>query len=194
MNLPPAVTALWGELQQNARLRIGGWVVLLIILSYPILLLSDWKKAIQADYESVAAQKQRLEALAGRQEWVERVDAAKAVSVQMEGRLWNAESRGLAQADFQKWLDKLVKQAKINDARIRVEPAVDIAGHEGVWQTPATIEGPFDQQSFFDLLHAVEANEQLVSVEQLDILHQNKAQKQGRFTLVLKAYFRGRSE
>jgi len=184
-----AVSRVWNEWQQNPRFRLGGWIILFIMLAYLLMLLSDWEKGFSTEYRESADRLERLELLARQKEWIERADAAKAISVQMEGRFWKTTSRGLAQAQVQSWLDNLLKNKDIQDARTQVEPVREMTEYEGIWQVAFRIEAAFEPRKLAELLRTAEGSEQIVTVEQLDAVYN----KNPRLTLVLKAYFQANS-
>lgn len=88
------ISGVLNEWHRNPRFRLGGWLILFIVLAYILMLLSDWEKNFLAEYQESADRLGRLELLSLQKEWIERADAAKAVAVQMEGRFWKANSRG----------------------------------------------------------------------------------------------------
>ncbi len=190
MNTHPLFSEFSNQWRQNPKLRLGGWLILVILLTYLFLLLSDREAALKKDYRNMSARLERLDLLARQKEWVGRADAVRAFVVQMEGRFWKASSRGLAQAKVQIWVDNLLAKKGITDARTQVEPARDMTGYESVWQVGARLEAPFAPHKLTDLLHTLETHRQIVTVEQLDVLNTNRP----RFTLVFKAYFQANSE
>ena len=177
------------EWRQNARLRAGIWLAAFVLLAYLLMLLSDWKQALKTEYQNFTGQLARLEILARQKEWTGRVDIAKSLMIQMESRFWKANSRGLAQAQMQMWIDNLLKKKEIANARTQVEPARDITGYEGLWQVAVRIEGNFDPYRLLDLLRLIESYEQIVTVEQLDLTNYGTP----HFTMVMKAYFQASS-
>jgi len=183
------ISKISDEWRQNPRLRMGGWLILIIMMAYAIMRLSDLEDAIKNDYQRKARHLDELKALTQQKEWINRADAAKALIVQMEGRLWRANSRGLAQANVQIWVDNLLKEKHITEARTQVEPARDITGYKGIWQVSAKIDAAFNPRQLADLLYTVESHQQLVVVEQLDAI----LNEMPRFTLVMKFYFQANS-
>lgn len=173
------------EWRTNLRLRVGGWLILALLLLYISLLVSDQRQAMEDDYRQTAGRLGHLEALARQSEWPERTEAARALCVQLEGRMWRAEGRGMALAVLQNWIFGLLKTAAMNDSRVNVEPATDIAGVEQVWQVAVRIEGSFDAEKMTTLLDLIETHPQMTEIDGLEIT----TGTQGRFTLVLKAYF-----
>ncbi|MDM8525689.1 hypothetical protein QUF80_20145 [Desulfococcaceae bacterium HSG8] len=173
------------EYRNNPRLRLGIWVILAILTAYVILFLSDLEQSLREDYRQSADRLAKLEVLARQKEWTDRAEAAKSSAVQAEGRLWKAGTRGMAQAKVQSWADRLLKDKGITDARSQAEPARDVPGYDGVWQVSVRISGGFDFRKLAELLHSVETNPKLVTVEQLDVA----SGEHPRFVLVVRVYF-----
>jgi hypothetical protein len=177
------------EWRRNPRLRAGIWLIVFVLFAYLLMLLSDWKQTLKTEYQNLTGRLGRLEILARQKEWADRVDIAKSLMIQMESRFWKANSRGLAQAQMQMWIDGLLKKNEIANSRTQVEPARDITGYEGLWQVAIRIEGNFAPDRLLDLLRSVESYEQIVTVEQLDVINYGTP----RFTMVMKAYFQAGS-
>jgi len=173
------------EWRQNQRLRLAVWLMVGILLLYVSLLVSDWRTAVQEDYRRTAERLSRLEALTKQSEWTTRADASRALCVQLEGGLWKAEGRGMALAALQNWIYGLLKGSALDDSRVSVEPAIDVPGVEHVWQVAVRVEGALHMQKLAVLLHQIETHPQMTEIDGLEIT----AGTQGRFALVLKAYF-----
>lgn len=182
--------ALWAtavsEWRRNSRLRLGAALAGLILAGYGVLALSDLEPPLRAEHQRLRQQLAATKNLMIQNYWGERRDAAKASRVQLESRLWSASSRGLAQADVQTWLNALLKVARLGEARMQVEPPREVEGQPGLWQVTARVEGPFTASGLLALLHAVETDERLTVVEQLEA----REGRQPRFQLLLVAYFR----
>jgi hypothetical protein len=179
-------SAFLEQWKQNTRLRVGVWVIFGILLIYALLTLRDFRGTVERDYEALADRVRRLETLAQEEGWADRVRKAESVRVQVEGRLWQADSRGMAQAKIQTWLDDMAKLTP-EDLRTKVEDAREMEGHEGLWVVDARIEARFNAARFLALLRNMESHPQLVTVEQLII--QTRGRKP-HFVMVFKAYFR----
>lgn len=183
-------TALWeiavGEWRRNTRLRLGAALAGLILAGYGVLTLSDLEPSLRAEHQRLRQQLAVAENLATQNYWGERRDAAKAVRVQLESRLWSATSRGLAQADVQTWLNAQLKAAQFGETRTQVEQAREVEGQPGLWQVTARVEGSFAANGLLVLLRAIETHERLTVVEQLEALDG----RQARFQLLVTAYFR----
>ena len=62
----------------------------------------------------------RLRAQLAQTEWLARLTPAKVLAVQLEGKLWQAPTSGLAQAAFQDWLNATLLKAGIANPQISV--------------------------------------------------------------------------
>lgn len=182
-------TAWWDpvvdEWRRNVRLRLGVLALAVILAGYELLVLADQMKPLQVEHQRLRQQLTGVRTLAEQRFWEERLNAARALRVQLEGRLWRAESRGLANADVQNWVNAQLKAAKIVSTRIQVEPARELADHPGLWEVTARIEGPLTLDNLRELLRRIEGDPRLTVIERLDAQPGNPP----RFALGLKAYF-----
>lgn len=172
------------EWRRNLRLRLGVLALAVILAGYAALVLNDELKPLRAEHQRLRQQLAGVRTLAEQRFWEERLNAARTLRVQLEGRLWQAESRGLANADVQNWVNAQLKAAKIVATRIQVEPARELVDHPGLWEVTARIEGPLTLANLRELLRGLEGDPRLTVIERLEA--------QGsppRFALGLKAYF-----
>lgn len=173
------------EWRDNQRLRLGGRLILAILLIYAVLLFSDGQKSVERESRDLYERIERLKTLTRQSGWPERAQAARAVLVQMESGLFTVESRGLAQANIQTWLDSQIKKTSIDKARVQVDQARSVPGRDDILQVTASVDASFDREKVIELIKRIETNAHIMVIEQLDIIRQ----KRERFTLVLKAYF-----
>ena len=185
MALIEKLTPLAAQLRENVRLRWGLWAILVVLGLYFVLVLSDYRKEVSEKYLQRLSYLSKLERATREVQWPERVVAARALLTQLEGRLWQANTRGLAQATFQTWMTGQLRARGLSEHRLRVEPALDVSGHPGLWQVTARVEDVFDKMQLEALLADFANNAQLTVVDGLEI----KAERSPRFTLVVKAYF-----
>ncbi len=191
---------LFSELQSNQRLRWGCWLILGILWFYGTLLLRDGAQAYVDQYGGTLKQYSRLTALAGQKQWLERGEAAKLLKVQMEGRLWQAGTPGLAQATFQDWMSQTLTQAGTTRPALTVtifdEKSADVPGQnakEGagepvladLWKITARAEFDFSPPSFYKLMVQLGSNERRVVIESLTI----RKEPAPRADIVMVAYF-----
>ena len=187
-------------LQTNPRLRWGLWCIVGILWLYGILLLRDEVQAGQAQYQSIENNIARTRAQEVQKEWPERVAPATLLAVQLESRLWQSATPGLAQAALQDWLNQALAQAMIAKPRVtmsalgEIDPGKDNAKDSTksntptpsqFWKIRARIDIDFTPASFMALLGKIETHDKQIVVESLNI----RSQPTPRAELVLLAYF-----
>jgi hypothetical protein len=171
------------ELRENTRLRLGLWLVSAILLSYPLLLLRDYEHSLALAHGSALEQLARLRDISAQDAWAAQAERARALRVQAEDKLWRADSRGLAQATLQSWLQAQLKTAGIDKPRLNVETTVD-AG-PGLWKVSAKCDAPFEPAQLELFLKILADHPQWLVVERLEARKAYTSQ----FSLVLSAYF-----
>lgn len=108
------------QLRDTPRLRWGVALIIGILWLYAILLLRDSLQDQTQQHRAAAQTLSRLRAQLAQPQWTARVTPAKTMAVQLEGRLWQAPTPGLAQAAFQDWLNASMVKAGINKPQISV--------------------------------------------------------------------------
>lgn len=170
----------------NPRLRLGGWVILGIVLLYLLLVLSDARTALQASVADDAERLAKVKSLAGQDMWMDRAAAAAALAAQLEAELPEARTAGLAQAAMQGRLRELV-QSYGNDVTAEVAAAGPVPGQDGWVRVPATITARgLGLERVKQLLQAIEGQPQLLAVESITLDNRNSVQ----LSLVVHGYYR----
>lgn len=182
-----AFSQLLTELRQNTRLRLGLWAIIVILLSYTSLWLKDYNAKIQQEHREAITQLNRLQAVANQTQWTQRSSKAQRLLNQLEAQLWQAETRGLAQAVFQKWMNTQITQIKIEGRTIlTVKPAVDVKLIKNLWQVTADLSANVEPHKVIALIAAIAKHPQLTVIERLNI---TKIKQNTRFSLLVTAYF-----
>lgn len=185
------------QIRSNPRLRWGLWAIFGILWLYAILVLRDVLQDKQDKYHAVIQSVSRLNAQLTQPEWTSRVVSAKTMAVQMESRLWQAPTSGLAQAAFQDWLKTTLAQAGLNQPVLTVtvldgatstamaaaSPAVSTP--TDLWKVRATLSFEFNPENFIALMNKIEFGEKLVSIEALSL----RKEPAPRVDMQLTAYF-----
>ncbi|OQW90908.1 MAG: hypothetical protein BWK79_18385 [Beggiatoa sp. IS2] len=176
---------LFIELRKNARLRIGLWVIAMIVVGYIIMLLNDYSTQLQQTYYETLARLNQLQTVANQTNWMVRREQVQKQLTQLKARFWQADTKGLAQATFQKWLNTEVTKANIENARLQVESTLDVPHNTQLWQVTAKLDATFSPETLETLLAALSKNPQLVITERLQIFYQRNP----RVSLIITAYF-----
>jgi hypothetical protein len=170
----------------NRRSRVLVTVFALIVTASGLLILDARDAEIVTHLTEQQRQLARIEQLGQTDLWHQRRVETDLSRVQAEARLWEAETDGLAQANFQSWI---IEQA--NGAGIRVNDihtSIDAAANNPLKlrQLTAQLAGRFEADGFFRLLQVIGAHDRLVVVERIEI----QAAPVPRFEMVLGAFLR----
>ncbi|MCK5877571.1 MAG: hypothetical protein KAG43_08045 [Candidatus Marithrix sp.] len=185
--MPKFLTPFINELRSNTRLRLGVWLIMGLLLGYSIMLLDDYRLKTQQEYTSVIARLSQLKTIANQSQWLDRNIKIQQVREQVQGQLWPANTKGLAQATFQQWLRTITKQLKIETQQLIVDPALDLPKYNNIWQVTAKIRGKFTNKNLTAFLLKIATNPSIVMTEMLDV---NVYKDQLRFIIIVRAYFR----
>jgi len=168
------------QLRDNPRLRWGVTLIAGLFWLYAGLLLRDTQQE-QAQQHRVSAQTvSRLRAQLAQPEWQDRVAPAQTVAVQLEGRIWQAATAGLAQAAFQDWLGGALARAGATHTQITAtvleETADSVADPDrspedaaptDLWQVRAKLGFDYNTAQLLNFLDQIEGHDKLIVVAAL---------------------------
>jgi len=180
------------ELQQqwreNQRLRLGALLICIIMAVYTMLLLSDYRDSLLAEYSRQQTRLLKIKDLQHQPEWIKRAEQARAWRVQQETQLWNAESKGLAQAKLQSWFNR--QQAKLNLTKLNLDTELAEQGPAGssLWQVSAELKGRLSRNRLIELLKILETHKQRITIEQFKLTHARNSDKLD-LVMQLRAWF-----
>jgi len=178
------------QLRDNPRLRWGVALMVGIFWLYGILLLRETLQEENLQYRTAAQSISRLRAQLAQPEWTARLVPAKVMAVQLESRLWQAPTSGLAQAAFQDWLNAAMVNAKVNakDKTSAVPPQITVTVIDeavastpnqqqdsstttpaGLWKIKAKLGVDFSAAALMAFLNQVENNEKQIIVGALNV-------------------------
>ncbi|HHB92594.1 MAG TPA: hypothetical protein ENK59_05210 [Thioploca sp.] len=149
------------------------------------MLLNDYQVKKLQNYKAVVERLSQLKTIANQSQWTDRAIEIQRVREQLQAKLWQANTKGLAQATFQQWLRTVSKQMNIK--RLQVDPTLNVAKYTDVWQVTAKLRGQFNKQDLTKLLLEIANHPSIVVTEMLDVY---ESRDQLKFVIILKAYFR----
>ena len=169
-------------LRDNSRLRWGLSLILGILWFYIVLMmretLDEKKQLYSADAQTVS----RLQTQLAQKEWIARELPAKAMVVQMEGRLWQATTSGLAQAAFQDWLNAVMIKSGLLHPQIAVTVIDEIVSGAqkknqeviattpaDLWKIKAKLSFDFNDTALMTFLKLIEDNDKLLVIDKLEV-------------------------
>jgi hypothetical protein len=191
---PDGLLRLWAtareaferETRKNPRVHFGFLAILAIVLLGLLFEIDDADRHAQVQIDADAQQLAVLRRLGGQTEWKARRESVQRLRVQLESRLWEAESDGLAQANFQDLISKFAKEAGVARIDAHVEIVNATATAQKYRQMSATVSGPFTAPSLQKFLADLDADEHMLIVDRLRI----ETAPVPRFEMLLSTYLR----
>lgn len=115
------------------------------------------------------AQLGAIEHLSDSDTWRQRRAETELLRVQAEGRLWEAESDGLAQANFQAWILEQANHAGMGQLDIRTSINPNVNNPLKLRQLTAQVTGRFEPNGLLALLRSISSNDRLLVVNRLEV-------------------------
>jgi Type II secretion system (T2SS), protein M subtype b len=115
------------------------------------------------------AQLGAIEHLSDSDTWHQRRAETDLLRVQAERRLWEAESDGLAQANFQAWIIEQANQAGMGQLDIRTSINSNANNPLKLRQLTAQVTGRFEAHALLALLRSIASYDRLLVVNRLDV-------------------------
>ncbi len=174
------------EFTVNARLRLGVWVILAVLLFYWALVQSDRAARAYEAYTGEAGRLARAEMLLQREDWPQLLEAERAANQALEGTFWQADTQGLAQAQLQAALAGIAGGLNLRDVRIQpglVQPVPEVSG---VWRVQAQFSASHESGAQLQVLHALATHPRKLVIDRLDM-----TQGRARLVSIVSAYFIG---
>jgi hypothetical protein len=150
-----------------------------------LTMLDALDTALQRRIAECQQQLARVEQLANA-DWRQRRDETEPLRVKAESRLWEAETDGLAQANFQSWITEQAGAAGVGPIEVHTAINANTNNPMKLRQLSAQVSGRFEPEGFFRLLQAIAGNDRLVIVERLDVQMLPVA----HFEMMLQTYLR----
>lgn len=174
------------QLQANQRLRWMIWGIVYIIILYFSLVLGEWRQEHSQTLAQLQRTSVRLEQLQHQSQWPERKEQEQAIAASLRPKLWATQSEGLAEADVQNYLRKLMTDHKVQAYRPRLAPPESIsAGDEKLIKVTAEVSGSIAADSVDQLLKALADNPRHIAIEQFNY----HPQSNGQLSMIIAVYF-----
>jgi hypothetical protein len=170
----------------SRRSRILAGVLIFIIGASGLMIFDARRSEILRDLTANQRQLARIEQLGRSDLWHQRREETDLARVRAEARLWEAETDGLAQANFQSWILEQANRAGIGVGDIHTAIDSALASPLKLRHLTAQLAGRFEQDGFVKLLQAIAGHDRLVVVERLEI----QVTPVPRFEMVVGTYLR----
>lgn len=159
------------QARSNPRVGYGLCAIVIITLMTGLLYFDDLVESDQQAVMGLQHQQARLEALSREHDWANRHRMAEALSAQLQSRLWEAETDGLARAGFQDWLRGLAAKSGLNRVDVHVEIESNSNNSLKVRKMSATLSGSFTPHSLEELLDQLLRSSRMIIIDRLRIQH-----------------------
>ena len=175
------------ELAANPRLRLGVWFIVVILAGYLAFVVQSDRVDVEfTDFSSADARLKRGRDLLARQDWADRLEAARATEADLQGRVWQAPNEGLARASLRAAVDELTAELYLSRPRVELGMSRPVPDADGLWQMQARIVDQTVGPGALGLLHRVASHPRELVVERLDL---TRVRGSLRVELLLSAYF-----
>ncbi len=181
-----ALASLGEEFTTNARVRLGVWCVLAIVLLYWILVRSDHLEAARAEYAGEIVRLERAQDAGAYEEWPDLLELERRTATELTTSFWQAETEGVAQARLLSALTELAGEIELRQARITPGVTQTVDNAPGVWRVQARLTARHRNGAELRLIHALATHPKKLVVDLLEI-----SQSRSRVNILVSAYFVG---
>ena len=157
-----------------------------VVMAAGVTLLDTADSRIERTVGERQRQLYGLERLGEKEVWHQRRTETDLSRVQAEARLWEGETDGLAQANFQSWLLDEAARAGLGSVEIHTSINPNANNPLQLRQLTAQIAGRFEAAAFFKLIQAIAGHDRLLVVNRLEI----QTVPMSRFDMVLGTFLR----
>jgi hypothetical protein len=156
--------------------------------------LNSWVGGVERWYHDTQFNLSRLKLQVESGAWSERKNQSHVLKSVLEDRLWTAETPGLAEAGFERWIRDHLNRSKIEPQQIQVrrvpllQPSETNAGDPlaRLQRMTAKFVMPFDEAAVVRFLADVAQNNKLITVDRLVI----RAGRNARAEMDISTYYR----
>lgn len=172
------------QLNSDTRLRIGVWLILLMLILQPIWFLQDYRAEKSAGLENLLVQEAKIRRTTSENLWQERAALSSQKLADLEQKISTASSLGVAKATLQSQISSLLDEVGAAGSRIDLQDPSETQ-ISGIYRVSASIQLGLEQNRLFQLLESLENNQKGLVIERLEV----SELRSGRALLFITAYF-----
>ena len=172
------------ELANNARLRVGVWLLVGLVLVYVVVVQTQRLREVHSAYAQEARQLQAVEAALSRKDWPDLLQTERRIHDELAAHFWKAGSEGLAQAQLQAALDGLAGRLQLQRPRIRSGLSEAVLDLPGICRVQVELNTEFQRGGELRLVHALATADRKLVADRLVM-----ARRSSRVVATLSAYF-----
>lgn len=156
---------IFEQWQNNARLRLGIWLIITILLFTLVLDLRDRSETRYRQLTEVLKKNMQVRAIVEDRQWLERRDQFAALRQQIDSGLLKAQTIGLAQADIRTLVERLLQEEGIKLEIINVAVPQPASFLPGCYSVNVSLQGSLPLYQLFSLLYRLESAKYIVAVD-----------------------------
>ncbi len=183
--MTPALQQFRAQLQENSRLRMGCWIILLILVLYLIMILQDKNRELHSQFSQYGGELLRLEKVADGKKWRQRAQSEMNAWTDELKHFPLIESQGMAIAGIENKIRAILPTVGAATPRLNIEPFRAITNIPGIMQLTVNIDGSYTHKYFVQLLYDIEKMDQRGKITSLHITRNRIP----RFSLTYVYYF-----
>lgn len=172
-NLKKELLSQWQQAveqtKNNQRLRISLWLILVILVCYPLLVLSEYNQEIRSDIAKALERESKIVRTANEKQWFDRAEELTALSLRLDNAFWSAATTGTAKALLYQTLSDWSQKNDLERVQIRLEDPLPVEGQGNVYRIAGQIDSEFHANNSLALLRELEAHSPKVIVERMEI-------------------------
>jgi hypothetical protein len=153
----------------SRRSRFLVAVLIFLVVASGLAVLASTDASVLQSLKLQQMQLAKLQQLGGSDAWQRSRTETDLARVRAEGRLWEAETSGLAQANFQTWITDSATLAGIGPIDVRISINASANNPLKLRQLSAQIHGRFDAVALFKFARAIAAQDHLLVVDRLEV-------------------------
>ncbi|MBT0585051.1 hypothetical protein [Alteromonas oceanisediminis] len=174
------------QIKSNKRLRVSLWVILFIVVCYPILVISDYNQSMRDKVAQELEKEARILRTASEKQWFQRAEELDKLSDRVDSALWKAPSKGIAKATLFQALTSWAENNALDNVQIRLEEPFLVEAQPNIYRVSGQIDVAFDAINNIAFVYDIETNEEKVVIERMNISQRGRASQR----LVIAAYFK----
>jgi hypothetical protein len=160
---------VFAELKANRRATGGLLAIAFLVGAYGLLGVNDAVVAMRGTYDQESLRLQRMIAAGAEKDWPARAQASSVMRGVLEGRLWKAESEGVALANVQDWVTTAGRDAGLDRLQVKIEIAKPKGVAPDLRQLTATITARETEASLESFLDRIQRDQHLLVVDRLHV-------------------------
>ena len=166
-----------------------------VLLLSALIGLNSYADDLNEHYQRSQIELARLQEQIETSSWDDRRTESQILESALEERLWSAQTPGLAEAEFERWLRSKLSQRRLEprQLQIRRSPLTVQEGAEdalsGLEKMSVKVLMPFNQSGLVGFLEDISSSDKMVTVERLIA----RSGRNPRIEIDVAAFYRARS-